>query len=202
MGRRFLTILGAATVVGVGVQAVNSAQSRGAPFPVLPDSLAGYDRRVSEKPEGDVQRDSVPSLDYSYDQGSSPPVRVSIARADTLNAYRAATRYLLDADGRIMRGQEGTMTRPNDRIPIYNFMIAGGRKDAMIAVCWTQTAGEDPSLDPLDAPGKIVESMMLKKPVFVCSVWIPLRADIKGINPQDVLQEFAGKIDQQIKAMK
>ncbi len=201
MGSRFLTIMGITTALGLLVQGVNFAQIKNARMPELPSSIEGYDRRSTDPPVSDAQRDAPQSLNFSYDQGDLPPIRVSIARADTLNAYREATHILLDTDGRVLAGQEGTMSRAKDRLPMYNFMIASGRSDIILALHWTQAPGEDPALEPLDAPGKIVESLMAKKPVFVCDLWVSDREDLKGIHIDDLIQKFATQIDRVIKAM-
>ncbi|MBC7529131.1 MAG: hypothetical protein H7308_16470 [Chthonomonadaceae bacterium] len=202
VGQRFLTLLAVTTGVGVGVQVANTAQHKASTFPQLPDKIAGYERRASEPPLSDAQRDHPEALNYAYYKGSLPPIKVSIARADNLNAYRAPTRYLLDTDGRILAQQEGTMSRAKDRIPLYNFMMAGGRNEAMLVLHWTQAPGEDPLLDPLDTPSRIVESLTLKKPIFVCDLWINDRDDLRGIATDVLIREFATRIDATIKAMK
>ena len=200
VGQRFLTILGVTTLLGVGVQAANFAQRNAAQFPELPDSLIGYDRREATPPFADNQRDSPKALNVGYYKGDLPPIHVSVARADSLNAYRAAATYLLDTDGRVL--QEATLTRENERIPLYNFLVGSGRSEALLAAQWTQAPGEDPQLDPLDAPGKIAESLMTKRPIFVCNVWIVDRADLKGLSPDVLIRQVATEVDAKIKAMK
>jgi hypothetical protein len=135
-----------------------------------------------------------------YQQGDKPPVLVSIARAETLNAYREPAYYLLGSNGRVPRGQEARLAREGEKMPVYRLQIALGLDDSIALMHWGQAAGDDPMFDPTDAPGRIAQTLLLKQPYYICDVWLPLRSDLNVPAVDKLLMEFTAEIDRLIKS--
>ena len=202
VGLRLVALMGVLAVIGVVLQIANAAQSPGRPAFTPAPQYSVWTRADAGAPRLNAVRGAPASSLYLYSYGAHPPARVSIARAETLAAYRPPYLYLLDEDGRVYGGnQESTTTRAYEKQPLRITTLGAGRGEIAAIMHWTQAPGEDPVLDPTDSPALVLSAMLTKKPLYVCDVWLPIRADSSFTESLGVLTFLADSIDRQIKAL-
>jgi hypothetical protein len=199
---RLLGILGAVTALSLTAYAVTKTQAAAEPIPELPAQVETWKRSPARLPQGDAQRDHPPAAYSLYLSGEQVPVQVSVARATTLNAFRAPYRYLLGPDGMLIHGQEMSIPREGERLPVHQLMILQDRDDLLAAIHWTQFRGDEPILDPLDVPGTIADTLLTHRPLYVCDVWMALNRDVEFDKVKSQLIHFADRLDAQIRSGK
>lgn len=197
---RLLGVLGTVTALSLTAYAFTKAQAAAAPIPRLPAQVGDWKRSPAIPPRGDAQRDHPPAAYSLYLSGEQIPVQVSVARATTLNAFRAPYRYLLGPDGMLINGQEMSIPREGDRLPVHQLLIAQDRDDIIVVVHWTQFLGEEPILDPLDVPSTIANALLTHRPLYVCDVWSALNRNVEFDKVKSQLVRFADQLDAQIRA--
>ena len=202
VGFRLVALMGVLAVLGAAIQAVNAAQSPRLPAFTPAPNYSVWTRSASTLPALSAIRGNPAAAVYLYSFGAQSPARVSIARADTLAAYRAPYLYLLDEDGRLYAGnQESYTPRAYEQLPLRVMYIGAGRSELTAILHWTQAPGRDPVLDPTDSPSLMLGAMLTKKPLYICDVWMPIRSDANITQVQGALTFLADSIDKQIKAL-
>ena len=198
-----ILILGGVALCGVLIQALNSAQMPAVPKFVPAEHYNTWQRGPAPHLPGmNVLRGNPAAYYFVYQSPGQSPIYVSIARADTLDAYRAPYHYLLDEDGRVVGGnQEGYETRAYDERPVRILSALEGRSDNFVVMHWTQAPGEAPMLDPTDATGKVFGAMLAKKPLYICDAWIPVSGNENPNLLSGSLTFLADSIDRHIQAL-
>ena len=201
MGFRLVALMGILAVLGAVIQVVNAAQSPGRPAFTPAPAYSVWTRSDAALPALSAVRGNPAAAAYLYSYGAQAPAHVSIARADTLAAYRAPYLYLLDEDGRVYGGQENYAPRAYEKLPLRVMYLSADRNEVTAILHWTQAPGRDPILDPTDSPSMMLGAMLTKKPLYICDVWMPIRSDANLTQAQSVLTFLADSIDKQIKAL-
>ena len=202
VGFRLVALMGVLAVIGLFIQVANAIQAPRLPSYTPPMAITVWKRSDIALPRLDALRGSPAEATYIYSHGIQAPAHVSIARADSLDAYRAPYIYLLDEDGRLYNGnQESLSPRAYEKLPVRT-MYLGESRDGLTAILhWTQAPGEDPILDPTDSPARMLGAMLTKKPLYICDVWLPIRSDANFSQTLGVLTFLADSIDKDIKAL-
>ena len=203
LGKRLILILGVSALCGILIQLVNFAQMPALPKFVPADHYNTWQRGPAPRLPGmNTLRGNPAAYYFTYQSPDQPVIYVSIARADTLDAYRAPYHYLLDEDGRVIGGnQETYQTRAYDDRPVRILYAMEGRSDNFLVMHWTQAPGEAPILDPADATGKIFGALLTKKPVYVCDAWIPVSGNENFNLLSGSLSFLTDAIDRHLQAM-
>ncbi len=150
-------------------------------------------------PAGDAERDHPPALNRVYQMGMHSPVFVSIARANTLNAFRTPASYLMDADGRLMEGEKQLIKPVGEKHTHYIMEIGQGHDSTILLIHWVQAPNQPAYADPNTIPTGVAKALLLHSTFYVCDVWVPLRADSNGAFIRKTLIRFANDIEAQIR---
>ena len=202
VGRILIGITGGLALVGVLIQIANVAQSPGTPTFAPSSQMSVWQGAATAPPRRDYVRGAPAARYYLYTHEGALPVFVSVARADTLDAYRAPYLYLLDEDGRLLGGNEESYApRAFETTPLRVFSIMQSRSETVALLHWTQTPGQDPVLDPTDSPALMFGAMLTKKPLYLCDVWTPIRSGSNFELVRGNMVFLADAIDRQIKTL-
>ncbi len=193
--------MGALAVIGIIIQIANAAQSPRLPAFTPAAQYSVWTRADAVLPARSAVRGNPAASVFLYSYGANL-ARVSVARADSLAAYRAPYFYLLDEDGRVYGGnQESYTPRAYETKPLRIMYLSANRSELTAILHWTQAPGADPVLDPTDSPALMLGAMLTKKPLYICDVWMPIRNGADFENVQGILTFLADSIDKQIKAL-
>lgn len=199
-GVQTLGILGAVTVVSLGLQAVGNRQISEPPLPKPPAKIGKWKAEPGRPVLLNAERDSPPAVYYVYTANDQPSVYVSIARVTTLNTFRGPFSYLFDKDGRVKGNQKVLVPRTGQETPLRMLALGAGREEMAMMQHWVQPWGADPIPEPTDTPGQVMATTFLHQPAFVCDVWIPVRGNSNYQVMETALSTVADAIDAQIKA--
>ena len=150
-------------------------------------------------PIGDAERDHPPALNRVFQLGTQAPVFVSIARINTLNGLRSPASYLMDTDGRLLKGDK-LLIRPNGEQHVHYVMeIAQGHDSTILLIHWVQVPGQPAFSDFTSVPKSVAKGLLLHSTFYSCDVWVPLRSDSNGAFIRKTLIRFANDIEAQIR---
>jgi hypothetical protein len=189
--------------ISVIITAVNLFQAHSPGLPVLPEHIDVWKQQMAKPLEYTSQRDRSPGLYRLYMADGRPDVHVCIARASTLNDFRAGVHYLMGPDGQVLPSQEGSISRKGDphMIPVYTVQLCGEYGDSAYLLHWIQSPGGEPIKDVLGATDKIGTMLTTHSRVFICDIWIPISPGTEKLDYPSVLNLFADELSKQIRQM-
>ncbi|MCS6775802.1 MAG: hypothetical protein RMJ43_07550 [Chloroherpetonaceae bacterium] len=199
-GIRTLSVLTAVAITAIFARATALQLLRQLPVPELPPRIGNWLILPAKPLPLDRERDAPPAHYYVCTAPNRPRVFVSIARATTLNSFRAPFEYLFDPDGRVVGNQKTLVPRTNQKVPLRMWALGIGHDTIALLQHWVQPWMQDPIPEPTDVPWQVLAIAWLHQPAFVCDVWVPIRTgdDINQIDR--AVSEIADAIDAQIKA--
>lgn len=199
-GQRTLSVLAAVAVAGVVLRGAAWRQLQEPSVPELPARIGKWQARPGTPIPLDRERDTPPARYSIYTSKDEPSVFVSVARATTLNSFRAPFEYLFDQDGRVVGNQKTLIPRTGQKVPLRMWALGIGHDEVALLQHWVQPWKQDPIPEPTDVPWQVLGIAWLHQPAFVCDVWAPVRSGV-DINQIDrAVSEIADAIDAQIKA--
>jgi hypothetical protein len=193
--------LGITMILGVFIMAINLQQNLSPGLPTLPEHIDVWKEDFERPPDASAQRDHSPAVYRMYMSDVQPRVNVCVARATTLNDFRAGNHYLLGPDGLLLPNQEGSIPRKGDphQIPVFTLQICAEHGEVTYLIHWIQAPGGDPMKDMTVATDKIGDMLIAHSRVFVCDAWISTMAGQMKIDYSSILSLFAERICKEIK---